>query len=121
MQGDKVTTFSSDQQGNVKVFGLKPGVYYLKETKAPKDYYLIEKPMMITIDDNGLVIPASGNANIVMNASNGEVFVRDNPIYELPNAGGIGTHVLTLLGSMMMTIGALMLYSKKKRQPGRQR
>lgn len=121
MQGDKVTTFSSDQQGKVRVFGLKSGIYYLKETKAPKDYYLIEKPMMITIDDNGHVIPASGNANIVMNASNGEVFVRDNPIYELPNAGGIGTHVLTLLGSMMMTIGALMLYSKKKRQPGRQR
>lgn len=116
MQGNKVTTFSSNQQGEVRVFGLKPGVYYLKETKAPKDYYLIEKPMMITINDDGRAVPAPGNDNIVLNASNSsQVIVRDNPIYELPNAGGIGTHVLTLLGSMLLSIGAIILYDRKKR------
>ncbi|WP_329886990.1 SpaA isopeptide-forming pilin-related protein [Pseudoramibacter sp. HA2172] len=114
MQGDKVTTFSSDQQGNVRVFGLKPGVYYLKEIKAPNDYYLIEKPMKIEIDQDGNVTVLMGNPNIGIDSASHAVLVKDNPIYELPNAGGIGTHVLTLLGSMMLTIGALILYSQKK-------
>lgn len=41
---------SSDEKGNVVIYGLDDGVYYLKETKAPDGYRVIQDPMKLTVD-----------------------------------------------------------------------
>ena len=40
----------SDASGLIKISGLDGGIYYLKETKAPKGYSLLLKPIAVSVD-----------------------------------------------------------------------
>ena len=65
----------------------------------------------ITIDDADkdtlkIIINNNDDTNIIQ--------IKDSPVYYLPNSGGIGTYVFTMLGTAFIAL-AVTLYIVKRR------
>ena len=132
LSGTRVTVFSSGQDGKVHIYGLEPGVYYLKEVKAPVGYYLIENPIRIELGRNGSItsaqeitineagdeVPVSdGSSHVELISSSLNMIVENNPLYSLPSSGGMGTYLFTFSGAAIVAI-ALLLYLFRRREGG---
>ena len=105
-----VTSGISDENGELIVYGLKPGSYYAKEIKAPEGYVLSDDNVYFIIDEYGI---AQGSFLITNEAITVTV--------ELPKTGSSNTLKTvcvsgTLLGfSSICLIYTLALRFKKKR------
>jgi hypothetical protein len=53
--GDPLRTATSDNQGIVRFTGVKPGDYWLKETKTPTGYVTLNRTLKITIQNDGTI------------------------------------------------------------------
>jgi fimbrial isopeptide formation D2 family protein/LPXTG-motif cell wall-anchored protein len=92
--------------GDVKIFGLDEGTYYLLETKQPDGYNMLTEPYQF-------VLSASDNYD-----SDGisvtPVKVENSAGTTLPETGGIGTTIFYIVGGTLM-IGAIVLLVTKKK------
>lgn len=102
LTGGKVTEAVSDQDGNVHIYGLAYGEYYLVETKAPNGYNLMKDPLKVVVHGTSHELDA---AYTVENASGSE----------LPATGGTGTVLYTFIGVSMMVFACLHLFDKKRK------
>ena len=102
MSGEKVTEAVSDADGNVHIYGLAYGTYYLVETKAPAGYNLMRDPLEVVVDETSHELE---KAYTVENVA-GTV---------LPETGGIGTTLYTFGGAVLMAAACLGLLFKKRR------
>ena len=104
---------------------LPEGTYYLKETKAPDGYNLLDAPVKVTItlgdpDASGVITEVIYNDGAEHKVSLGEetathvVNVANSTGTELPETGGIGTTIFYIVGGALM-IGALVLLLTKKK------
>ncbi|MDY2960394.1 MAG: SpaA isopeptide-forming pilin-related protein [Hornefia sp.] len=65
------TVFKTDKNGALTIYGLRPGRYYLKETKAPNGYSLNTKMISVDIDEKGNVTGEKDNiVSFVQNTVN---------------------------------------------------
>ena len=103
MSGNKVSSVTTDDNGEAVVYGLAYGTYYIVETKAPAGYNLLSYPITITVDAN------SHTEAAVVRVANSNTF-------RLPETGGIGTAIFTLAGSLMMGGAGVMLVNKKREE-----
>ena len=101
LTGDKVDTASSDENGNIVIYGLAYGTYYLVETKAPAGYNLLTEPVELTID----AVSHTVEKTVTVLNTSGAV---------LPETGGMGTTLFTLVG-LILTLGAGVLMITRKR------
>lgn len=99
---EKVTTAVSDENGNVYIYGLAYGTYYLVESKAPAGYNLPGEPIELTVSETS---HQAVNAVRVENVS-GAV---------LPETGGIGTMVFIFPGMLLVAAAAVLLLQKKRK------
>lgn len=98
---DVYTTVSPT--GDVTIYGLSEGTYYLKETKAPAGYNPITKPIKV-------VVNASTATNYVVT-----ITVTNSNNFLLPQTGGAGTLLFTVGGlALIVLAGALLFLNKKK-------
>ena len=115
-EGNKIgTTYVTDEHGIITVKGLDVGTYFLKETKTATGYVLPTEPVEVTITDadkDGLVDKGSeeqttGIVSITVENTKGE--------YQLPQTGGVGTWVFTIVGVCLMAgaVAFLLVYRKK--------
>ena len=104
---------------------IKPGVYDLKETKAPVGYELSKLELIVEIDGCNKISVKDGNneykpESSFVKESNGVtntvyVFTFTNKaLFSLPQAGGIGIFVYMISGMLMMIGGALLIYKRRK-------
>ena len=118
--------------GEAVIFGLAEGTYHLVETKAPNGYILAEEPFVITINDTigaqtGVVTEFSANGSHVGTIGNifnvrfegGTTLTVWSDITNmagdaLPETGGMGTTLFTILGVLLMA-GALAFFTSRKR------
>lgn len=102
LTGEKVTEATSDEDGNVHIYGLAYGTYYIMETKAPDGYNLPPEGEEITIDETS----HTEERAIVVENIRGSM---------LPATGGPGTEGFMLWGCVLM-VGAVavLLFLKRK-------
>jgi fibro-slime domain-containing protein/LPXTG-motif cell wall-anchored protein len=113
------TSFTTDSNGTFTAYGLKAGTYYLKEVSAPSGYYLIDHPLKVTMDLQGKITVDEKDKDtirvLIENSNATDIIeVKDSPVYYLPNSGGIGTHIFTMLGTAFIAL-AVTLYIVKRR------
>lgn len=110
---DATDTLESPSTENVKgiitISGLADGKYTLVETKAPDGYNKLDTPTTITITaestDKGENVTVSGNT----------VTVKNNKGSLLPETGGMGTVLFTVVGvGGILAVGYSFMKSNKK-------
>lgn len=110
---DATDTLESPSTENVKgiitISGLADGKYTLVETKAPDGYNKLDTPTTITItaesSDKGENVTVSGNT----------VTVKNNKGSLLPETGGMGTVLFTVVGvGGILAVGYSFMKSNKK-------
>ena len=119
-------------RGDISIFGLAEGKYKLVETKAPDGYVLPSAPFEIEIvdaigelgsvatlnvtgshkeDDAGSIVNTNGIAEGVLTVW---AEITNKPGSALPETGGMGTTIFTVIGIVMM-VGAAAFFTSRKR------
>jgi len=122
-RGNEISTageaYSSEKEvdsttGELEFTGLKKGRYKLEETHVPDGYINTEQFYFFTIDKDGtgtldntvpheMISPDSGN----------EFTIENEPGAALPNTGGPGTRLFTILGSVMICLAGVLLWRRQ--------
>lgn len=110
-----ITEITTDTSGKFTIQGLDSDTYYLTETAAPKGYNKLNKPIKITIDNEGNVKLGENGETPV---ANGEVQVQNKTGAEMPSTGGIGTTVFYVVGGILAVGAAVLLVTKKRLERG---
>lgn len=117
--------------GDVSIFGLAEGTYKLVETKAPDGYVIADQPFEIKIEDQigelgsvgtltvtgqydgeiGNIVNTNGIAESILTVW---AEITNRPGSALPETGGIGTTLFTVLGVILMA-GAVAFFISRKR------
>lgn len=102
LTGEKVTQATSDAQGMVTVYGLAYGTYYLVETQAPAGYQLLGSPVRVQID--------------ATSHTRERIITVVNSSFDLPESGGMGTALFTVVGLACLGGGAAVLLTDRRRR-----
>ena len=98
------------KDGKVRVVGFDNGTYYLEETEAPDGYNILTARQKFIISD--------GNLDSIFN---GEIYSTGSGVHVvnktgsmLPETGGLGTLLFTLLGGGTVLSTGVVLVTKKR-------
>ncbi len=88
--------------------------YYLRETKAPDGYKLLNKTLKVFVDETGKITIDSHELTYANGIST--IDIVDEPIDILPSTGGSGNALYVVIGVSITLVGAIgaILYTKKK-------
>lgn len=95
------TVISVDNANGVNIRGLKPGTYYLEETKAPAGYDRQTGRLSVTVSEN--------------QTQSAEINVPNTKGSLLPSTGGIGTTIFYIAGGILIIGAAVLLIARRKR------
>lgn len=114
-----LATLTSDDNGYFSLANnnFTNGTYYLKEIKAPSGYSLLADEIEFTVSDGSVTVTGNSMAS-VNSATEGDktvytIVVKNEALYELPEAGGLGIYWYTIGGMLFMMAAALILYKNK--------
>ena len=110
------------EAGNPVIKGLDDNVtYYLYETKSPKGYNLLSKPVSFTItamyneDGSALLV---NNPTVTIDQGELSKNLSANVVNQagtiLPSTGGMGTTVFYVLGAVLVLGAGVLLVTKKR-------
>lgn len=115
----QASVLDTDAKGALKVKGLDEGIYYLKETKAPAGYNLMETPVQIkiipsyTASGDEMSVTVSYEVDSIAQSSD-TVGVRNSSGSTLPVTGGAGTTMFYVVGGLLVAAAVVMLISKRR-------
>nr|WP_240978079.1 SpaA isopeptide-forming pilin-related protein [Knoellia sp. DB2414S] len=96
-----------------------PGTYWLVETKSPGGYELLAQPIRFTLGSSGITLVGAPTSVMLAPGSTTTIQVVDSKAGRLPAAGGHGPLRTTLLGLLIVALGAA--YTRRpsgRRAPG---
>ena len=130
IDGNEITNIKTNGDGKF-VFGYLPdGRYHLTETKAPDGYVKLTSDVYFTVDNSkaytkdAVVLDANNHASLDFtkddqaNVTEYKVVVKDDKIYELPQAGGHGIYWNTILGTLIAMFFAYAGFTMRRRKKG---
>lgn len=99
-----ITELTTAADGTAVYNGIAYGTYYLVETAAPENYNLLTEPVVVEVNADSHLEEGSA------------VTVRNSAKFKLPETGGMGTTVFTVVGISVMGAAALLyvITNKKK-------
>ena len=99
-----ITELTTAADGTAVYNGLAYGTYYLVETAAPENYNRLTEPVVVEVNADSHLEEGSA------------VTVRNSAKFKLPETGGMGTTVFTVVGLSIMGAAALLyvITNKKK-------
>ena len=113
VQGESgIAEIVTTSSGAFTMQGLKPGVYWLEETAAPKGYNKLVKRIKVEINTNGnLIIDGKDKENgLPIN----QVNVENKTGKVLPSTGGAGTTMIYLVGAVLVLGSGVVLATKRR-------
>ena len=120
-EGYKYLT-DDDHNGEFSIEGLSTGFYKIVETRCPDGYIkcsedpTFEVKMNDTTNELEIVLPNSNQSEFVKyNKNDATLLYGNEPGTSLPETGGSGTKLYTILGSMLVAGAGAMLVMKKRR------
>lgn len=113
---DTITTVST---GMVNIDGLGEGDYWLKETKAPSGFNKPKDPFKINIDAtfeaDGTLKSSTVTVGTTPNTANdNDVKIENRQGTLLPETGGMGTVIFTVIGVVVIAGGAAWYVSRRR-------
>ena len=108
-------TATSDENGNFQFLDIPDGEYKITEIKAPNGYALTQRTVerLITVKDGKFINTKTPPRNTT--EENRKPVTNQKALY--PQTGGPGTWIgYTILGAILMSLGAIYLALKKKQQ-----
>lgn len=111
--------------GKLHFTGLKEGVYYLVETKAPEGYNVLTEPVIVKIaasynEDGTLknwvaqIVETASEEVVVGDTNSSTIQVENNKGTLLPGTGGMGTVIFTVIGVAVIAGGAAWYVSRRR-------
>ncbi|EFW89399.1 SpaH/EbpB family LPXTG-anchored major pilin [Streptococcus equinus] len=108
---DDATVFKSDESGYFEVIGLPYGdadqaaeygetTYKIVETKAPKDYALLQQPIEFVVNSSSYYEDPTA---VVLKKSDSQE-VKNNKV-TIPQTGGIGSIIVVAVGVVLAVVG----------------
>lgn len=113
VQGESgIAEIVTTSSGAFTMQGLKPGVYWLEETAAPKGYNKLVKRIKVEINTNGnLIIDGKDKENgLPIN----QVNVENKTGTVLPSTGCAGTTMIYLVGAVLVLGSGVVLVTKRR-------
>lgn len=113
VQGERgVTEIVTTSSGAFTMQGLKPGIYWLEETAAPKGYNRLAKRIKVEIMNDGTYkINNKARDNGV---GYNRVEVENKTGTVLPSTGGAGTTMIYLIGAVLVLGSGVVLATKRR-------
>ena len=109
----------TDDDGTIVLGSYIAGTYYLKEIATLDGYTLLTEPVSITIREDGSVSyyqkdysPSQSSVPEQNDDGSYTVTVANNPGVMLPNAGGPGTRLFTILGTILIAGAGMLLWRR---------
>lgn len=115
-QKDQALKLTSNTDGQFEITGLEAGNYALEETKAPVGFALRTEEIAFEVAKNSYTT----NGNIAYTSANGisavgiDALQIKNKKVTIPQTGGIGTIIFTIVGLTIM--GAALLAMKRRKE-----
>ena len=101
--------------GELEFTGLKKGHYKLEETHVPDGYIKKEQFYFITIGKDGTGALDTAIPHEMISPESGDEFTVENePGVALPNTGGSGTQLFTILGSILILGAGVLLWRRRR-------
>lgn len=102
----------TDATGKFTIQGLGEGTYYLQETKAPRGYNKLKKPITVKLERE---IDGAQRFNIYQDGDGTDTInVQNNSGTLLPSTGGMGTTLIYLIGGALVLGSGFVLANKKR-------
>ena len=108
---DTALVLKSDEAGAFEIKGLKEGTYFLEEIEAPRGYALINEPIKFELGKGSYT---TGDINYNPLVDKNDATRVDNTKITIPQTGGIGTVIFTVVGVMLMVGAAFALKRRKE-------
>ena len=112
--------------GHLRIYGVKPGTYYLKELATMNGYTALTHPIEIVISapaDPAFQEPAAAVNGVPASVAQGVVSLtventRNTHGFDLPQTGGAGTLAAIAVGLGLLSCGVILLaiYRRKERR-----
>lgn len=108
---NQATVLFSNTDGQFEVTGLAPGTYYLEETVPPKGYAKLSGPIEFTVNETSYF--SGGTIDYVLKSGKKDAQEVQNKEVTIPQTGGIGTVIFTVVG-IAMVAGAFIILRKNR-------
>lgn len=109
-EGNAVDTITTPEGGKITFKGLDAAEYQLVETKAPDGYNKLQKPVDVTIVANYDQDGTLNNWTVNGGGNDVALNIQNNKGTLLPETGGMGTILFTLVGAAAIGYG---IYRKR--------
>lgn len=107
--------FGKEGGYNLVINGLKAGIYWLRETKAPDGYNKLENDIKITVtNNNDGTYTISTDQKDGINVSDNIVTIVNKSSSALPETGGTGTLLLTAVGALLVAVAMIRFLRRKQ-------
>lgn len=108
LSGEKADAVTTGEDGEAVIYGLAYGTYYIVETKAPDGYNLLTAPIRVEISATSHLKEADGVLDVDGQVIDSVVTVI-NTRFVLPETGGMGTTLFTVVGLGVIAMASVLL------------